>query len=259
MRRNSRLNPPAGAGMALAAPRNVGGNTLPSIHAVPLTSTGATLRLTARDREHLATIATMMRVGPGTVFYERGTHAGWIYNIVSGTVCSYRPLPSGGERVAAFLFAEDLFGLARRGLYVNSTRAVTPVAAFKFPIDALTGLLMGNAQMQFRFLCKITHTLREAQRRALVLTRRDPVERVAVFLAMMEEAQGGLHGGPRPPDTAIELPMTIRDIANFLNLPTGSIEAALDALESQGIIGRVAGGSVTVRDRARFAEHALED
>src|SRR5215831_13066801 len=192
---------------------------LPSIRAIPLTNTGPVLRLTPRDREHLATIATMMRVGPGTVFYDRGAHAGWIYNIVSGTVCSYRALRDGSERITAFLFAEDLFGLARNGVYVNSTRAVTPVSAFKFPIDALSGLLMGNAQLQFRFLCKITHTLREAQHRALVLTRRDPVERMAAFLGMMEQAQGD----KRPGDTTIALPMAHRDIANFLNLSTGSI------------------------------------
>jgi CRP-like cAMP-binding protein len=88
-----------------------------------------------------------------------------------------------------------------------------------------------------------------------VLTRRDPVERVAVFLAMMEEAQGG----PRAADTAIELPMSMRDIANFVHLTPGSVEAAFDALESQGIIERAADGAVSVRDRARFAEHALED
>ena len=228
---------------------------LPSIRAIPLTNSGPVLRLTARDREHLATIATMMRVAAGTVFYERGSHAGWIYNIVSGTICSFRPLPDGSERVAAFLFAEDLFGLARKGVYVNSTRAVTPVCAFKFPIDALSGLLMGNAPLQFRFLCKVTHTLREAQHRALVLTRRDPVERVAAFLAMMEQAQGER----RPGDTSIALPMNRRDIANFLNLTTGSLDAALEALETSAIIARAEDGSVKVRDRPRFSELALED
>ncbi len=227
---------------------------LPSIRAIPLTHTGPVLRLTARDREHLATIATMMRVGPGTVFYERGSHAGWIYNIVSGTVCSYRPLPDGAERVAAFLFAEDLFGLARKGVYVNSTRAVTPVVAFKFPIEALSGLLMGNAQLQFRFLCKITHTLREAQRRAMVLTRRDPVERLTVFLSMMEDAQGD----KRPTDQTIELPMSQREIANFLNLTPGTVDSAFRALEDSGVISR-SGTAVKVRDRARFAAEAMED
>lgn len=231
------------------------GLPLPSIRAIPLTNTGPELRLNARDREHLATIGTIMRVGSGTVFYERGSQAGWIYNIISGTICSFRPLPDGSERIAAFLFAEDLFGLARKGVYVNSTRAVTPVSAYKFPIDALSGLLMGNAGLQFRFLCKITHTLREAQHRALVLTRRDPVERVAAFLAMMEYAQGD----KRPGDTTISLPMSQRDIANFLNLTTGSVDAALDALQASAIIARNEDGSVRVRDRERFSELALED
>jgi len=229
-------------------------NPLPSIRAIPLTNTGPVLRLNARDREHLATIGAIMRVGPGTVFYERGSHAGWIYNIVSGTVCSYRCLPDGPERVAAFLFAEDLFGLARKGVYVNSTRAVTPVCAYKFPIDALSGLLMGNAGLQFRFLCKVTHTLREAQHRALVLTRRDPVERVAAFLAIMEQAQGD----KRPGDALIALPMSQRDIASFLNLTGGSVEAALEALEARAVIARMDDGTIKVRDRARFSELALE-
>jgi CRP-like cAMP-binding protein len=233
----------------------VAGVPLPSIRAIPLTNSGPVLRLNGRDRQHLATIGTIMRVGPGTVFYERGSEAGWIYNIISGTICSYRPLRDGSERVAAFLFAEDLFGLARKGMYVNSTRAVTPVSAYKFPVDALSGLLMGNAGLQFRFLCKVTHTLREAQHRALVLTRRDPVERMAAFLAMMEQAQGE----KRAADTAIALPMSQRDVANFLNLTTGSAEAALEALAASGIISRVDDGSVKVRDRARFSELALED
>jgi CRP/FNR family transcriptional regulator, anaerobic regulatory protein len=220
---------------------------LPSIRAIPMTANGPTLRLTMRDREHLATIATLLRVGPGTVFYERGTEAGWVYNIVSGTVCSYRPMPDGAQRVAAFLFAEDLFGLAQRGVYVNSTRAVTPVSAFKLPLDALSGLLMGNAQLQFRFLCKITHTLREAQRRALLLTRRDPVERVAVFLAMMDEAQGD----KRPNDLTISLPMQHADIGSYLNMTPGSVDAALGALGDRGIIVRQ-GDSVRVLDRAAF-------
>jgi CRP-like cAMP-binding protein len=228
---------------------------LPSIRAVPLTASGATLRLTTRDKEHLATIATLMRVGAGTVFYDRGGDAGYIYNIASGTVCSFRPMPDGSERVSAFLFAEDLFGLARRGVYVNSTRAVTPVVLFKMPLDALSGLLMGNAGLQFRFLCKITHTLREAQRRALVLTRRDPVERVAVFLAMMEEAQGD----KRPNDQTIELPMSTADIASFLNLTSGSVDAAFAALAERRIIARHSDGSVKVLDRARFSVAGIED
>lgn len=230
---------------------------LPSIRAVPLTASGGMLRLSARDREHLATIATVLRVPAGTVFYDRGDPAVWIYNIISGTVCSFRPMPNHTERVAAFLFAEDLFGLARRGVYVNSTRAVTPVTAFKLPLDALSGLLMANAGLQFRFLCKTTHVLREAQRRALVLTRKDPVERVLVFLSMMEEAQG--QGEARTKDRSVGLPMSTAEIGNFLNLPAASVVAAFAALEDRKIIARGEDGSVTVLDRDRFLVEGIDD
>lgn len=228
---------------------------LPSIRAVPLGGGTATLRLSQRDREHLAGIATLMNVGPGSVFYERGREAGWIYNVVSGTVCSFRTLKDGAERVTAFLFAEDLFGLARQGKYVNSARAVTPVSAFRLPLESLTGLLLRDASLQFRFLCKAAHALRETQRRALILTRHDPVERVAMFLALMDEAQGA----KRSDDDVIGLPMNRRDIGSFLNLTTGSVDAALAALVQRGVIARLEDGSVKVLDRERFQAAGIDD
>jgi CRP-like cAMP-binding protein len=227
---------------------------LPSIRAVPLGGGSGTLQLCQRDREHLGAIATLMNVGAGSVFYERGREAGWIYNIVSGTVCTFRRLDDGIERVTAFLFAEDLFGLARSGRYVNSARAATPVSVFRLPIESLSSLLLRNASLQFRFLCKAAHALRETQRRALLLTHHDPVERVAGFLALMEEAQGQ----KRPDDHVIALPMTRRDIGSFLNLTPGSVDASIGALAQRGVIARRDDGSVTVIDRERFEAAGLD-
>src|SRR5262249_43752815 len=117
------------------------GQLLPSIRAVPF-GTGATvMRLAKKDRQHLAAISTVVRVKAGTVVYRRGEEARFLYNISSGTICSYRERSDGTYTVLAFLFAEDLFGLARRGRYVNTVRAVTPVAAFRFPIETLVTLV----------------------------------------------------------------------------------------------------------------------
>ena len=221
---------------------------LPSIRTVPLGSGTGTLRFSRADQEHLAAIATLMHVKPGDAFYQRGDEARWLYNIVSGTVCTFRKKGDGPERITAFMFAEDLFGLARAGRYVNSARAVTPVSAFRLPVEALKGLLLRDASLQFRFLCKATQALRETQHRALLLTRRDPVERVAMFLSLIEDAQGE----KRPDDHTIALPMNRGDIASFLNLSQGSVEAALEALVQEGIIGHLPDGSVTVLDRPRL-------
>ena len=220
----------------------------PSIRAVPFGIGPPVLRLTTRDREHLASIATLMRLSQGTVLCRRGDEASAVYTVVSGTLASYRERPDGTRRVMGFLFAEDLFGLSHRGVYVNNIKTITPAAVFKFPMDSLTALLTRDAGLQFRFLCKATHVLRETQRQSIMVTRRDPVERVAMFLSLLEDAQGEKRAAHDP----IELPMTRQDIADYVHLPVGSITPALAALEQRGLIKQNADGGVVVADRRRF-------
>jgi CRP-like cAMP-binding protein len=82
-----------------------------------------------------------------------------------------------------------------------------------------------------------------------MVTRRDPVERVAMFLSLLEDAQGDRRAVHDP----IELPMTRQDIADYVHLPVGSIAPALAALEQRGLIKVHDDGSVTIADRRRFA------
>lgn len=219
----------------------------PSIRAIPFFDGPPVLRISAREREHLATIATVMRVPAGSVLCHSGHDAKAIFSVTSGTLASFRQRPDGSRKIFAFLFAEDLFGLARRGRYVNSVKAITPSVVFRMPVDALTGLLTRDASLQFRFLCKTTQVVRDAQRQALMMTIRDPVERVALFLAMLEEAQGE----KRHAHEAIDIPMTRQDVADYLNLPQGSIKAAVDALESRGLVKR-GDRTIAITDRPRF-------
>jgi CRP-like cAMP-binding protein len=220
----------------------------PSIRVAPFLEGPPVLRLTSREREHLASIATVMRVPGGTVLCHAGQPAKAVFSVTSGTLASYRERPDGTRKIFAFMFAEDLFGLARAGRYANSVKAITPSVVFRMPTDALAALLHHDGALQFRFLCKTTQVLRDAQRQALMTTIRDPVERVALFLAMLEDAQGEKHRS----DTPISIPMTRQDVADYLNLPSGSIKAAVDALEDRGLVRRVPPDGIAVVDRERF-------
>jgi hypothetical protein len=47
--------------------------------------------------------------------------------------------------------------------------------------------------------------------------------------------------------------MTRQDVADYLNLPSGSIRAAVDALESRGLVKRMtAAGAIAIVDREGF-------
>jgi CRP-like cAMP-binding protein len=221
----------------------------PSIRAVPFFDGPPVLRMSAREREHLATIATIMRVPAGSILCHAGQEAKAVFSITSGTLASFRERRDGTRKIFAFLFAEDLFGLARRGRYVNSVKAITPSVVHRMPTETLAVLLTHDGALQFRFLCKATQIVRDAQRQALMTTVRDPVERVALFLALLEDLQGPKHKNDLP----ISIPMTRQDVADYLNLTTGSIRAAVDALEEQGVVKRMPPDGILIVDRAKFS------
>jgi CRP/FNR family transcriptional regulator len=217
----------------------------PSIRTFPFDSTDllGTKRLTTRDRTHLATISTRMRVRAGTTVYNRGEAATAVYTIAEGAAVSFRPLDDGTRRVMAFLFTEDLFGLSRAGVYVNSVFALTPLTIFRIQLDALKTMLLRNPELQLHFLCKVTHALRESQRHAILVGCRDPVARVGRFLTMMEDAQPSQEPG------VINLPMSRRDIGDYLNLTVERVTNALRELENRHLVTATGTREVRITDR----------
>jgi CRP/FNR family transcriptional regulator len=190
------------------------------------------MRLTSRQRETLARIAMRIRLPARRMIYAADTPAEGVFAVAEGVVKCYRELPSGKRVVCAFLFPRDLFGLAEYGTYVNSAQTVTAVTLFRLPLAELAHLLKHDGDLQFHFLSKITHELRESQRRSVLLGRRDAAGRLAMFLSIMAD-----HAPTESRHTPfIALPMTRSDIAGFLNLSLESVSRACAELEREGIV-----------------------
>ena len=226
----------------------------PSLRAVSFSSSsgaGSVRLLTKAQRQQVASIATRVRLRPRAVIYHADSPAGWVFINAGGVVKAFRDLPSGKHRIAAFHFAEDIFGLAENGLYVNTLQAVTEVRLHRIPVEELRRLFMDDGQLQFQFLCKITDELRRFQRQKIVLTRRDAVGRVAMFLSMLEQ---------RLPDAgpAIDLPMTRSDIASYLGLSLEAVSRATAALTQRRIVTFASRHAAKIVDRARFDKLVAE-
>ena len=225
----------------------------PSLRSVPFTVNLVGMnRLTRVDREHLAAISTVVRLKGRRVICRRGEPATCIFSLAMGAVRSYRELEPGRRRILAFLFAGDLFGLARKGVYVNTVETITPSTVFRIPLEPLTALLLRNPELQFRFLCKVAHGLREAQHQAIVMSRRDPADRLAMFLAMLEEMESE---DPADDTSRIELPMTLNDIGEFVDLSPAAVREAFRALDREGSVRRLADGAARIANRRAFNRH----
>ena len=188
-------------------------------------------RLSPRERQKLANVATRLLLPARHVIYREGDPADSVFINGGGTVIAYKDLASGHRRVAGFRFYADLFGLAEHGRYVNTTRAVTAVTVFRIPAATLTGILRDDAELEFQFLCKVVDELRQAQRKSLIVARRDAAPRVAMFLDLLRH----MAGNRQEPDR-IDLPMTRSDIGGFLNLTPESVSRACRHLADEGIV-----------------------
>jgi CRP-like cAMP-binding protein len=221
----------------------------PSLRAIPfLQLAGADSEpielLTSSQRQEIMRRAHQRDVAARAVIYSAGDVADGVFIIAAGVVKSFRDLPSGRRRIAAFMFARDLFGLAINGHYVNTVQAITPVSLYHVGLLALTDLFQSDSDIELPFLCKAMHVLREAQHHNIIIARHDAVGRLAMVLRLLEKENG------RPQDE-VSIPMTRSDLANYLGLSLEAVVRASRRLERQGIVqfGR---HHARILDRRRF-------
>ncbi|HZM92547.1 MAG TPA: helix-turn-helix domain-containing protein [Vicinamibacterales bacterium] len=200
--------------------------------------------LTDSQRMKLAAIATRVRVSPRTVIYREEAAATWVFIIGEGVVKAFKDLPSGRRWVTAFLYPADVFGLAENGLYIRNAQAVTHATLYRFDVDVLIDTLKGDGELQFKFLCKLTHEVREAQRQTIAIGRKDAVGRVAMFIRELEKQCGGSHELP--------LPMSRSDIASYLGLSLESVSRATRTLERRGVVCFTGRHMLRITDPVQF-------
>jgi CRP-like cAMP-binding protein len=101
-----------------------------------------------------------------------------------------------------------------------------------------------------QFLVKMTHELREAQRRQIILTRLGARARVAMFLRMLERRLGNN-------SSRIELAMSRTDIARYLGLSSEAVSRAFGRLRREGIVAFPNLHVAQILDRRQFERLAL--
>jgi CRP-like cAMP-binding protein len=203
--------------------------------------------LSPRQRQQLLAIATSMRFTPRSMIYREQSAASWVFIIAEGVVKAFKELRSGRRCVMSFWFPKDVFGLASNGLYVRTAQAITAVTVYRIETDALIEVLRRDGELQLKFLCKVTHELREAQRQEIIRSRRDAVGRLAGFIRYLERScRDRRHAG------SVEMPMSRSDVASYLNLSLESVSRASSRLERRGIVSFPDRHTVRILDRMEF-------
>lgn len=196
----------------------------------------------------LDSIGTRVVVGRGHALFREGDDADTIYRIVSGALRTSRLMPDGRRYVADFLFPGDFVGLNDSALRSTTADALCDTIVVRCSRQQFESKLEADRRLGRMILSVLTGGLSSAQERMLLLGRKSAAERVASFLLMMADRDGG---------DAIELPMTRGDIADYLGLTIETISRVISQFKARNVI--CAQGATTLRIQKRDVLEGLAE
>jgi CRP/FNR family transcriptional regulator, nitrogen fixation regulation protein len=184
----------------------------------------------------------------GAEIYSEKQPARHMYQVKAGAVRTYRLLSDGRRQVAAFHLPGDIFGGC------GETNRFTAEAVVETTLRRRSiGTVTQGDPAAVRNLFSITSKLLEhAENHVLLLGRKNALEKVAAFLLEMDTRLTAAG--------VITLPMSRRDIADYLGLTLESVSRALAQMRCAGVLELrgVNLREIEIRNRHQLARFDLE-
>jgi CRP/FNR family transcriptional regulator len=207
--------------------------------------------LTPEQLAELDRMAKRAVYAPKDSLFSQGEPATKVFNVSEGVVRLYKLLPDGRRQVIGFKLPGDFIGLAAAEMHGLSADAVNQVAVCWFPKQAFVRFSEDKLALLRRLNEFANRELSYAQDRMLLLGRYSAEEKMASFILGWRDRLARLG---RATDE-VGLPMSRRDIADYLGLTIETVSRTFTKLERDKIFAVVAGG-VRVVDEKRAAQLA---
>ncbi len=183
----------------------------------------------------------------GSEIYGEKEPAEYVYQVKSGAVRSYKLLSDGRRQIGAFHLVGDIFGLENGGVHRFTTEAIVDTMVRLVRRQSLELVAESDAMVARNLLSMTSSNLQHAEDHMLLLGRKTSLERVAAFLIEMDKRLTAAG--------VMALPMSRRDIADYLGLTLETVSRALSRLHELGVIGFVGNTQrqIVLLDRQRLA------
>jgi CRP/FNR family nitrogen fixation transcriptional regulator len=184
--------------------------------------------------------------------YGEKEPADYVYQVKSGAVRSYKLLCDGRRQIGSFHLVGDIFGLENGGEHRFTAEAIVDTTVRLIKRQSLEMVAESDATVARNLLSMTTSNLQHAEDHMLLLGRKTSLERVAAFLLEMDKRMSG--------HDIMALPMSRRDIADYLGLTLETVSRVLSRLQDLGTLGFVGTTQrqIILRDRNRLASFDLQ-
>lgn len=147
-------------------------------------------------------------------------------NVVSGALKLQAATEDGREQTVGLLFSGDFFGQPFEETSMITAEALTDTDLCLYPRSAFERVLGEQPKLERALLQRTLKSLKDAQERQLVLGRKSAKAKLAWFLLSL----------PRDTANRIELPISRREIADYLGLTIETVSRQFTDLRKSGAI-----------------------
>src|ERR1041384_2171660 len=184
----------------------------------------------------------------GCEIFSEKEPADYVYQVVTGAVRSYKLLSDGRRQIGAFHLAGDIFGLENGAVHRFTAEAIVDTTVRLMKRRSLEHVAESDVTVALNLLKMTNSNLQHAEDHMLLLGRKTSLERVAAFLLEMDRRLTAAG--------VLALPMSRRDIADYLGLTLETVSRARSYLHGKGILGFVGQSQrqIVLMDRAQLAD-----
>lgn len=191
--------------------------------------------------ESVELMGAAMPFARNTEIYGENEPAEYLYKVISGTVRTYKVLNDGRRQIGAFYLTGDVFGLEIGDVHSFSAEAIADCKVMLIKRSTMVALAARSHDVSHQLWTMTAAELQRAQAHIMLLIK-TAQERVAGFLLEMAARSPGC--------TAVELPMSRQDIADYLGLTIETVSRTLTQLENSAAISVPSSRRIVLRNQA---------
>ncbi|MGA8652032.1 MAG: helix-turn-helix domain-containing protein [Xanthobacteraceae bacterium] len=191
---------------------------------------------------HTLNLGTPMSYRRNAEIFGEKEPADYAYRVISGSVRTYKILDDGRRQIGGFHLPGDIFGLLEFGdEHTFSADAITDTRVLMVKRKTLAVLAARHPAIARELFTFTGRELRRVQDHVLLLVKTARERVVGFLLEMAERTCAG---------NVVDLPMSRRDIADYLGLTIETVSRTLTGLESAAAIEVSTARHIVLRNRS---------
>lgn len=183
--------------------------------------------------DRLLSQATLRDVAAGDSILERGVRSENVGYVLDGTLAMVQVFEDGKKHIVGLLVPTDIYGRLFDGPSNYRIEALSAARILSFPRAFFEQMLRDNLEAERLFLVHLLDEVDAAREWLLLISGRKAVNRLASFLSiLLRRSKFKRISG----QAVVHVPLSRKDLANYLGARTETLSRAFHELERRGIL-----------------------